>query len=269
MNRIKLTKYSLCRIGALLLVAVMLLPVLCACDGGNGTQTPTSEGTTDTTVGATLNGVPIEQYEIRFAWRDSNKEQDAAKEIREAIKTAFGVTLKVLEETDTAGEHLIMVGDRDGGEITSSSMELTETDYALTRDDNSVYVLAKSIYGMQQAAKELCDRITASAESRALLIGKGSVQSYAEKIVNSMTFNIRNWSPSDAHLARIAVTIKNANYPDTIGFQEFGKPRPDWDWAEKLMAREDISSIYAMVGDDRGDSTGERAAIFYRKDKYR
>ena len=251
----------------LLLVSVMLLPMMSACNGDSTTPTQTDIGESGS--GVTLNGVPLENYEIRYAWRDSNKERNGAKEIQTAIKKAFGIQLKVLEDTDETAEHVIMVGDRDGGTTTSSTESIGEYGYMLTRDEKSIYMLAKDNYGMQQAVKMLCDRIVLAMEDKEILIDKGSALSYEGRIVNTMTFNIRNWSATEAHLARISVTIKNANYPETIGFQEFGKPNSDWDWDAKLMSRPEIAERYASVGEDRGDHTGERATIYYRKDKYR
>lgn len=262
----KFIKGNLRRTGAFLLLLCLLLPVLCACDGDQPNPTPVE--TDPPTAGVTLNGVAIEQYEIRYAWRDANKEKDAAKQIQKAIKTAFGVELKVLEDSEEKSEqYVIMVGDRDKGTVTSKTKEMADTDYLLTHEGDSVYLLAKTFYGMQQVADQFCAHITAAAESKTVNIAKGAAQSYAGRIVNTMTFNIRCWSISDAHLARIVSTIKNADYPDTIGFQEMGKSG-SWVWIDKLMAIPDISSRYAYVGEDRGDGTGERAAIFYRKDKF-
>lgn len=266
MKATRLIKENLRRAGAFLLLLCVLLPVLCACDDGKTSETPT-----DTASGAssvTVNGIALEQYEIRYAWRDANKERDQAKEIQKAIKSAFGVTLKVGEDTDESGQYLIMVGDRDNGAVTSKTMQLTENDYALTAEGDCVYMLAKTSYGMEQAVGQFLLRVSAATESKTISIAKGSVQSYEGHIVNTMTFNIRCWSPTQEHLGRIVSTVKNANYPDTIGFQEMGKSG-SWVWIDKLMAVSDLSSVYAYVGEDRGDGTGERAAIFYRKDKFR
>lgn len=266
MNAIRLIKRGWRRACVFALILCMLLPVLCACDGDTNHETPTDTAAAGS--GVTLNGVPLEQYEIRYAWRDANKEHDQAKLIQKAIKDTFGVSLKLGEDSDERGQYVIMVGDQDQGTVTSKTAALGDTDYVLTHDDTTVYLLAKSIYGMQQVGALFCAQITSASESKAISVSKGSTISFADKIVNTMTFNIRCWSFSEAHLSRIFATIKNAEYPDTIGFQEMGK-KGSWVWVDKLMARTEISSVYGWVGEDRGDSTGERAAIFYRKDKYR
>ena len=270
MKAIKFSKGNLHRAVAFLLLLCMILPVLCACDDEETPSTKPSTETDPVTGGVTLNGVAIEQYEILYAWRNANQEKDAAKQIQKTIKTTFGVELKVAEDsTDKASvSYVIMVGDRDQGKVTSKTMEMTDTDYALTHEENTVYILAKTFYGMQQATDQFCTHLSAASESKTVNIAKGSLQSYEGKIVNTMTFNIRCWSISTEHLGRIVTTIKNADYPDTIGFQEMGKSG-SWIWIEKLMAVPEIAAVYGWVGADRGDGTGERAAIFYRKDKFR
>lgn len=271
MKRIKLLKHAWRRFAVTALALCMLLPVLCACNGDK-TPTPSTDTTSPTDGeedGVTLNGVAIGQYEIRYAWRDKNREHSQAELIREAIRETFGVTLKVNADSKDGGAYVIMVGDSDRADtLTSATQSLADTDYTVTSEGNTVYVLAKTEYGCRMATEVLCNAVTAASESRAVTVAKGETLSYADKVLTTMTFNIHNWNTDYDHLQRILAAIRNGNMPDTIGFQEMSN-LSGYAWIDKIMANEEFSSIYAWVGEDRADSTGERAAIFYRKDKFK
>lgn len=84
-----------------------------------------------------------------------------------------------------------------------------------------------------------------------------------EQTLSVMTFNMYHHDTETDHIDRVKSVIKTYA-PDVIGFQEITQT-----WIEdKLMADAEIAALYGRVGTDRGDSTHEQTAIFYRKDKF-
>lgn len=267
MKPIKLFQKGLWRVAVLALAALMLLPLLCACDGDKTDKTPTNTDATDEASAATLNGVSIGKYEIRYAWRGHNQEPAKADLIKKALYDAFRINVKVDSDSKEVGEYVIMVGDSDrAGELTAASQSLGETDYLITCEGKTVYLLAKTAYGYGKVTEAFCSMIAAASESKAINVAKGSAQSYGDKQLNVMTFNIYNWDASSAHLERIKTVVKE-KMPDVIGFQEMSNDSSK-QWVDKLLADSTISATYTYIGASRGDSTGEQAPIFFNKSKF-
>lgn len=250
-------------------LALLTLTVsFAACEGAKGdtgTAGSEKENTSDTSEnvsepsGYLLNGRKIEDYTVYYAWRDNCSEKQCALDIAEKIKETTGVKLTVFSEFDGVGDCAIVVGASEHT-VTAKEKELEEKEYLIDVSGTRICLLASSKYGFLQLADELCACFDGSKE---ITVGSTEKQSYADDIIETMTFNIYNWDGSDKHLTAICSVIKNFT-PDTIGFQEITDT-----WVNKIMADDRISSMYAKVGKDRQDGTEEQSAIFYRKDKYR
>lgn len=251
-------KDVLLRVLAVLLLTVMTLPLLVACNGDGQNEGKESEAGENS---ATLNGTPIGDYEIIFSWHNQKGEQQAAKQVQKGVAEAFGVTLKIKDDSAGLPQKAIVIGDADKGDVTAESQSLENREYCVTVEGDRIYLLAITAYGFERAAEDLCNTV-ATAGSNTVTVATGEKQSYADDILNTMTFNIYNWDTGDDHLGRIQSVIKT-NAADTIGFQEITE-----EWIDRIMADEEISAMYGCVGADRGDHTHEQAAIFYRKDKF-
>ena len=138
---------------------------------------------------------------------------------------------------------------------------------------NTDYISGVEITNIPASAGDLTIEVTPFVvylNSRGTV--KGSTQTLTHDLtVTTMTFNIRNWEQqTNNHLERLILTIKEANYPDVIGFQEMGtSPEQEkWDWRAKIMADAEIAACYDYAGISRGDTTGESCIIFYKKDKF-
>ncbi len=252
---------------SVLLLVAMLLSLLVSCQTGDGTGEETKTGTAPVTdAPITLNGVRLDEYSVVYAWTNHNGEKETAQEIQKAIMKAFGVMLKVKEDSKDTPERVIAVGDLTGAAITSSVKSVEKGDWCLTADANRVYLLSKTEYGFKRALDALLLAITAASESRAVSVSAAEKQNYSDTQMTTMTFNIRNWDTSYNHLQRIKFVIKE-NTPDVIGFQEMSN-NAGFEWVDKLLSDLVIAATYGYLGKSRADSTGEQTCIFYRKDKF-
>lgn len=246
-------------ISALLAVLTLLLAFTSCNDGREGeTIAEATESVSAEPSGYTLNGAALESYVIHYAWRNTYGEKDGALKIAEAIKTVTGVELTVFDDTDGVGECAIVVGDSEHG-TSAEKNYVGELEYSVKADGTLICLLSVTEYGFILATEELCKSIDGSKDMK---VESTETLSYADSIINSMTFNILNWDTSLDHLAAIQSVIKKFT-PDTIGFQEITA-----DWITKIMQDSTISGLYGHVGRDREDGTGEQSAIFYRKDKF-
>lgn len=144
------------------------------------------------------------------------------------------------------------------------------------KDFDAEYISVIVIYDIPKDAGELQISVTPSVtfmDSRGTVTGiaeTGELDYWSGKTLTTMTFNIRNWDTSDAHLQRIKTVIKE-NTPDVIGFQEISNGTYKgtyYGWINKLFADSEINAMYGYIGEDRTDGTKEQCAIFYRKDKF-
>ena len=144
--------------------------------------------------------------------------------------------------------------------------------YEAEKDFGAEYISAVVIYNIPKDAGALQISVLPSVtftDSRGTMNGavkSASVDYWSEETLSTMTFNIRNWDTSDAHLERIKTVIKE-NTPDVIGFQEMSNLSGK-EWVDKLFADSEINAMYGYIGEERTDGTGEQCAIFYRKDKF-
>lgn len=139
--------------------------------------------------------------------------------------------------------------------------------------ENAEYISGVEITNVPASAGNLTIEVTPFVvylNSRGTV--KGDTKTLTHDLtVTTMTFNIRNWEQqTNNHLERLILTIKAANYPDVIGFQEMGTSpeQKNWDWRAKIMADAEIAACYDYAGVSRGDTTGESCIIFYKKDKF-
>lgn len=240
------------RLLTVLLAFAMLLPMLVACNGDE--EAPP--------IVATLNGTPLSDYEIVFSWNNKKGEMAAANQLKSTLAEKFGVELRVMEDSEELPQKAIVIGDAEVGAITSKTLELADAEYCIEVDADKVYVLARSSVGFEKAMEMLYEQINAGVESQSITVTAREKQSYANNVLNTMTFNIYHWDKADLHVQRVLTVLKE-NKPDVIGFQEITQQ-----WIGWLMEDPEISSLYGYVGKARGDYTEEWAAIFYRKDMF-
>ena len=263
---------NIIRIFLIFLVICTVAGCFSGCETAPQIKGETTESNTTTTDSppasdaVTLNGVPLEEYMVVYARSDTKFESKVADQVRSALQDAFKIRLKVRIETAEISQKAIVVGSLEKAEITNTTESIEDGEWCLTADADRVYLLSKTEYGYQEALKALIAALEAAKESRAIIVSANTKKNYEEKRMTTMTFNIRNWDKSEGHLYRIKQTIKTYT-PDTIGFQEMSN-RAGYEWVNKLLADPEISNMYAYIGKDRGDATGEECAIFYRKDTF-
>lgn len=153
------------------------------------------------------------------------------------------------------------------------SLSVSGGDAITAEEFEADYISGVEIKNIPASAGDLTVTVTPFVTTHDQRI-TGNAVTYTHKLpesITTMTFNIRNWEQkANNHLERLILTIKEANYPDVIGFQEMGTSpdQADWDWCAKIMADTDIAACYAYCGISRGDTTGESCIIFYKKDKF-
>ena len=193
------------------------------------------------------------------------------KNLSEYKQFGYDVVLSYIEGGETKTKSVSCTGNTVYKKIQSTvNGEVITLD--AEKDFSAEYISAVVIYDIPKDAGALHVSVMPSVtftDSRGTMndaVKSASVDYWSDKTLSTMTFNIRNWDTSDAHLQRIKTVIKE-NTPDVIGFQEMsnlsGKK-----WVDKLLADSEIDAMYGYIGEDRTDGTGEQCAIFYRKDKF-
>lgn len=202
-------------------------------------------------------------YSLRLVATHGNTEEYSSFGYKITIKyTDLNGTAQTKTLTDPIKESRVYANLKAGGE-TIDVKEKYGADYAS----------GVVITNVPASAGDLTIEVTPFVD---FLDSRGTVEGKTLTIdhdltVTTMTFNIRNWEQNqNNHLERLILTIKEADYPDVIGFQEMGMPTPtdNWDWRAKIMADTDIANCYNWYGVNRGDRTGESCVIFYKKDKF-
>ncbi len=266
-------KKSFIRIFLILFVLGTVMNCMTGCQTDGNTENGSTESNTSTAPDSpnqpyivTLNGVPLQDYAIVYVVSDDKLEFNVAEDIRVLLQDTFKIRLKVKGESNSTPQRAIVVGSLKQAAITDTTLSIGENEWCLTADSDRVYLLSKSQYGYEQALEALTKQIVAAKESLAITVPSNTKQNFEDKKMTTMTFNIRNWDKSEGHLYRIKQMILQYK-PDVIGFQEMSN-RSGYEWVNKLLADSAIADLYAHIGEDRKDSTGEQCAIFYRKDTF-
>ncbi len=204
----------------------------------------------------TLNGIPVQEFEIRYGERDFD--ELAAYKLQEKIAEQCGYVLEVTEEGD--GEYVLYVGeDSDWGEY-SEKMPLTYTEKGcIFYGDNRLAAMQAVLYFEDMIETEITKSEDRSID---LVLTPGTTASPAAdpEIMSAMSFNVLYKDPTKRY-ERVVQIIENYS-PDTFGVQEAA---PMW---MTLLNRE-LKDTYAYVGSGRdGGNQGEYNAIFYKKDLF-
>ena len=201
-----------------------------------------------------LNGVPVQEFEIRYGGRDFD--ELAAYKLRDKIADACGYVLDVTQEGD--GEYFLYVGKEGADTSSEITLKFTETSCILYGDDKLSAM--KAVLYLEDMILEA----DGASEDRSINVllpsGESECPEIESEVMSAMSFNVLYKDPSERY-ERVVKIIENYS-PDTFGVQEAA---PMW---MTLLNRE-LKDTYAWVGNGRdGGTQGEYNAIFYKTEKF-
>ena len=255
-------------LSVLMLTSLVVLPTAAETDPLDGVMTVLGHQVTTKPTGNNEND---KLYAIRIV--------AAHAQLDEYVSFGYEVTVKYTDMSGTPITKTLknpVTSNAVYQELSVSGGESITVDYCKEKFPNATveYISGVEITDIPASAGDLTIEVTPFVVYH--LIGKveGNTKTLTNKLpesITTMTFNIRNWEQeTNNHLERLILTIKEADYPDVIGFQEMGTSpeQSGWDWCAKIMADAEIAACYNWAGMSRGDTTGESCIIFYKKDKF-
>lgn len=216
-----------------------------------------------------LNGVPVQEYEIRYGDRDFD--EAAAYKLQEKIADQTGYVLDVTEEGD--GEYVLYVGEEGAAvvEMSADHEDGTWSEYStkmpLTYTGNGCVFYGDTKLAAMQAVlcfEEMIETEIDKSEERSINLvlpaGTAAVPQTMPETMSAMSFNVLYKDPN-TRSQRVCQIIRDYS-PDTFGVQEASPA-----WMTKLRAG--FRDEYDCVGNGRdGGNQGEYNAIFYKKDVF-
>lgn len=211
-----------------------------------------------------LDNTPIENYRIVFP-KNSNSDKVAAQMIADAVATASGIVIEVVNDGEEARDYEILVGATNrntDAEIKAMTDKLGPTEAVIKYDGKKITIFGVTSTAILVAANEFNSNFEdVKTDKLEVAIAPELLCKYDDSILKAMSFNVWVGGKTVERNERVLTMVRNY-FPDTIGFQEV-----DPVWLATL--REGLKDQYAYVGEGRnGGNSGEYNPIFYKKELF-
>ena len=255
------------RIICLMLCLTTLISMLAfttACNGENEGDATEGNGETELQREAdTVYKQDLKSYSLVIPASLSANLKAIAENLAETLGTAWKFDMKVVADTAEAGAFEILLGETNRPETATFKAKIGEGECGYGVVGHKIVILGSEDAYTEKAVSIFLSLVVFATRNTAVKYMDNGLENIVsvKDMVSVMSFNVRV-GHSVSMQGSVSKLIKTY-MPDLLGVQE-----ADSEWMGALTGRMGKNG-YAAVGIGRdSDGTGERTAIFYRKDKF-
>ena len=255
------------RIICLMLCLTTLISMLAfttACNGEN--EGDATEGNGETELQRepdTVYKQDLKSYSLVIPASLSANLKAIAENLAETLGTAWKFDMKVVADTAEASDFEILLGETNRPETATFKAKIGEGECGYGVVGHKIVILGSEDAYTEKAVSIFLSLVVFATRNTAVKYMDNGLENIVsvKDMVSVMSFNVRV-GHSVSMQGSVSKLIKTY-MPDLLGVQE-----ADSEWMGALTGRMGKNG-YAAVGIGRdSDGTGERTAIFYRKDKF-
>ena len=255
------------RIICLMLCLTTLISMLAfttACNGENEGDATEGNGETELQREAdTVYKQDLKSYSLVIPASLSANLKAIAENLAETLGTAWKFDMKVVADTAEASDFEILLGETNRPETATFKAKIGEGECGYGVVGHKIVILGSEDAYTEKAVSIFLSLVVFATRNTAVKYMDNGLENIVsvKDMVSVMSFNVRV-GHSVSMQGSVSKLIKTY-MPDLLGVQE-----ADSEWMGALTGRMGKNG-YAAVGIGRdSDGTGERTAIFYRKDKF-
>ena len=255
------------RIICLMLCLTTLISMLAfttACNGENEGDATEGNGETELQREAdTVYKQDLKSYSLVIPASLSTNLKAIAENLAETLGTAWKFDMKVVADTAEASDFEILLGETNRPETATFKAKIGEGECGYGVVGHKIVILGSEDAYTEKAVSIFLSLVVFATRNTAVKYMDNGLENIVsvKDMVSVMSFNVRV-GHSVSMQGSVSKLIKTY-MPDLLGVQE-----ADSEWMGALTGRMGKNG-YAAVGIGRdSDGTGERTAIFYRKDKF-
>ena len=255
------------RIICLMLCLTTLISMLAfttACNGEN--EGDATEGNGETELQReedTVYKQDLKSYSLVIPASLSANLKAIAENLAETLGTAWKFDMKVVADTAKASDFEILLGETNRPETATFKAKIGEGECGYGVVGHKIVILGSEDAYTEKAVSIFLSLVVFSTRNTAVKYMDSGLENIVsvKDMISVMSFNLR--VGHSVSMQGSASKLLKTYMPDLIGVQE-----ADSEWMGALTGRMGKNG-YAAVGIGRdSDGTGERTAIFYRKDKF-
>ena len=255
------------RIICLMLCLTTLISMLAfttACNGENEGDATEGNGETELQREAdTVYKQDLKSYSLVIPASLSANLKAIAENLAETLGTAWKFDMKVVADTAEASDFEILLGETNRPETATFKAKIGEGECGYGVVGHKIVILGSEDAYTEKAVSIFLSLVVFATRNTAVKYMDNGLENIVsvKDMISVMSFNLRV-GHSVSMQGSVSKLIKTY-MPDLLGVQE-----ADSEWMGALTGRMGKNG-YAAVGIGRdSDGTGERTAIFYRKDKF-
>ncbi len=255
------------RIICLMLCLTTLISMLAfttACNGEN--EGDATEGNGETELQReedTVYKQDLKSYSLVIPASLSANLKAIAENLAETLGTAWKFDMKVVADTAKASDFEILLGETNRPETAAFKSKIGEGECGYGVVGHKIVILGSEDAYTEKAVSIFLSLVVFSTRNTAVKYMDSGLENIVsvKDMISVMSFNLR--VGHSVSMQGSASKLLKTYMPDLIGVQE-----ADSEWMGALTGRMGKNG-YAAVGIGRdSEGTGERTAIFYRKDKF-
>ena len=255
------------RIICLMLCLTTLISMLAfttACNGEN--EGDATEGNGETELQReedTVYKQDLKSYSLVIPASLSANLKAIAENLAETLGTAWKFDMKVVADTAKASDFEILLGETNRPETATFKSKIGEGECGYGVIGHKIVILGSEDAYTEKAVSIFLSLVVFSTRNTAVKYMDSGLENIVsvKDMISVMSFNLR--VGHSVSMQGSASKLLKTYMPDLIGVQE-----ADSEWMGALTGRMGKNG-YAAVGIGRdSEGTGERTAIFYRKDKF-
>ena len=255
------------RIICLMLCLATLLSMLAfttACNGEN--EGDATDGESETELQReedTVYKQDLKSYSLVIPASLSANLKAIAENLAETLGTAWKFDMKVVADTAKASDFEILLGETNRPETATFKSKIGEGECGYGVVGHKIVILGSEDAYTEKAVSIFLSLVVFSTRNTAVKYMDSGLENIVsvKDMISVMSFNLR--VGHSVSMQGSASKLLKTYMPDLIGVQE-----ADSEWMGALTGRMGKNG-YAAVGIGRdSEGTGERTAIFYRKDKF-
>ena len=255
------------RIICLMLCLTTLISMLAfttACNGEN--EGDATEGNGETELQReedTVYKQDLKSYSLVIPASLSANLKAIAENLAETLGTAWKFDMKVVADTAKVSDFEILLGETNRPETATFKAKIGEGECGYGVVGHKIVILGSEDAYTEKAVSIFLSLVVFSTRNTAVKYMDSGLENIVsvKDMISVMSFNLR--VGHSVSMQGSASKLLKTYMPDLIGVQE-----ADSEWMGALTGRMGKNG-YAAVGIGRdSDGTGERTAIFYRKDKF-
>ena len=243
---------------------ISMLAFTTACNGENEGDATEGNGETELQREAdTVYKQDLKSYSLVIPASLSANLKAIAENLAETLGTAWKFDMKVVADTAEASDFEILLGETNRPETATFKAKIGEGECGYGVVGHKIVILGSEDAYTEKAVSIFLSLVVFATRNTAVKYMDNGLENIVsvKDMISVMSFNLRV-GHSVSMQGSVSKLIKTY-MPDLLGVQE-----ADSEWMGALTGRMGKNG-YAAVGIGRdSDGTGERTAIFYRKDKF-